>query len=105
MNKPAFVFDGRLLVDAQKLSNIGFKVRSILAFGGRTAVKEAIPGNCHRSRRVSLDARPNYQPIEEWRDMNYRIEQTLTHSNNGYLTIPRAFLFPLAVIACYLFMD
>ena len=54
---------------------------------------------------MSLDARPNYQPIEEWRDMNYRIEQTLTHSNNGYLTIPRAFLFPLAVIACYLFMD
>lgn len=26
MNKPAFVFDGRLLVDADKLSKIGFKV-------------------------------------------------------------------------------
>ncbi len=28
MNKPAFVFDGRLLVDAEKLRKIGFKVRS-----------------------------------------------------------------------------
>ena len=27
MNKPAFVFDGRLLVDAEKLTKIGFKVR------------------------------------------------------------------------------
>lgn len=27
MNKPAFVFDGRLLVDADKLRKIGFKVR------------------------------------------------------------------------------
>jgi UDPglucose 6-dehydrogenase len=26
MNKPAFVFDGRLLVDADKLRQIGFKV-------------------------------------------------------------------------------
>jgi len=26
MNKPAFVFDGRLLVDAEKLTKIGFKV-------------------------------------------------------------------------------
>jgi len=26
MNKPAFVFDGRLLVDAEKLRKIGFKV-------------------------------------------------------------------------------
>lgn len=29
MNKPAFVFDGRLLVDAEKLRNIGFKVVTI----------------------------------------------------------------------------
>lgn len=29
MNKPAFVFDGRLLVDAQKLREIGFKVVTI----------------------------------------------------------------------------
>ncbi|KAH7929297.1 nucleotide sugar dehydrogenase [Leucogyrophana mollusca] len=29
MNKPAFVFDGRLLVDAEKLRNIGFKVTTI----------------------------------------------------------------------------
>lgn len=28
MNKPAFVFDGRLLVDADKLRKIGFKVCS-----------------------------------------------------------------------------
>ena len=27
MNKPAFVFDGRLLVDSKKLTEIGFKVR------------------------------------------------------------------------------
>jgi UDPglucose 6-dehydrogenase len=26
MNKPAFVFDGRLIVDAPKLTKIGFKV-------------------------------------------------------------------------------
>jgi UDPglucose 6-dehydrogenase len=29
MNKPAFVFDGRLLVDAEKLRQIGFKVKTI----------------------------------------------------------------------------
>lgn len=29
MNKPAFVFDGRLLVDAAKLTKIGFKVTTI----------------------------------------------------------------------------
>ena len=29
MSKPAFVFDGRLLVDAEKLRQIGFKVRSL----------------------------------------------------------------------------
>jgi len=29
MNKPAFVFDGRLLVDAEKLRKIGFKVKTI----------------------------------------------------------------------------
>jgi UDPglucose 6-dehydrogenase len=28
MNKPAFLFDGRLLVDAEKLREIGFKVSS-----------------------------------------------------------------------------
>jgi UDPglucose 6-dehydrogenase len=27
MNKPAFLFDGRLLVDAEKLREIGFTVR------------------------------------------------------------------------------
>ena len=29
MNKPAFVFDGRLILDADKLREIGFKVTSI----------------------------------------------------------------------------
>ena len=29
MNKPAFVFDGRLLVDAEKLRKIGFRVKTI----------------------------------------------------------------------------
>jgi UDPglucose 6-dehydrogenase len=29
MNKPAFVFDGRMLVDAEKLREIGFKVTVI----------------------------------------------------------------------------
>lgn len=29
MSKPAFVFDGRLLVDADKLRQIGFKVTTI----------------------------------------------------------------------------
>ena len=32
MNKPAFVFDGRLLVDAEKLTKIGFKVCFYLSF-------------------------------------------------------------------------
>jgi len=32
MNKPAFVFDGRLLVDSEKLTKIGFKVRVDLCF-------------------------------------------------------------------------
>jgi len=30
MDKPAFVFDGRLLVDAKKLEQIGFKVGSLV---------------------------------------------------------------------------
>ncbi|KIM92391.1 hypothetical protein PILCRDRAFT_121615 [Piloderma croceum F 1598] len=29
MNKPAFVFDGRLIIDAEKLRKIGFKVKTI----------------------------------------------------------------------------
>jgi len=29
MNKPAFVFDGRLILDATKLTKIGFKVHQI----------------------------------------------------------------------------
>jgi len=29
MNKPAFVFDGRLILDAPKLRDIGFKVEAI----------------------------------------------------------------------------
>jgi UDPglucose 6-dehydrogenase len=29
MNKPAFIFDGRLLVDAEKLRKIGFTVTTI----------------------------------------------------------------------------
>ena len=33
MSKPAFVFDGRLLVDADELRKIGFKVRLSLAQG------------------------------------------------------------------------
>ncbi len=32
MSKPAFVFDGRLLLDAEKLRKIGFKV-GLLCFG------------------------------------------------------------------------
>lgn len=32
MNKPAFVFDGRLLVDADKLRKIGFTVNSLDIF-------------------------------------------------------------------------
>lgn len=31
MNKPAFVFDGRLIVDAEKLTKIGFKVSGVHA--------------------------------------------------------------------------
>jgi UDPglucose 6-dehydrogenase len=29
MNKPAFVFDGRLIIDAEKLRKIGFNVKTI----------------------------------------------------------------------------
>ena len=35
MKKPAFVFDGRLLLDADKLREIGFKVCSFLFFLNR----------------------------------------------------------------------
>ena len=34
MNKPAFVFDGRMLLDAQKLREIGFRV-SVIGRGER----------------------------------------------------------------------
>ncbi|CAG8498350.1 10153_t:CDS:2 [Paraglomus brasilianum] len=34
MNKPAFIFDGRLILDASKLQNIGFRVHTI----GRAAI-------------------------------------------------------------------
>ena len=44
MSKPAFVFDGRLLVDADALRKIGFKVRLILS---RSCV--AGPLTCFRS--------------------------------------------------------
>ena len=32
MNKPTFVFDGQLLVDAEKLAKIGFNVAFIIGF-------------------------------------------------------------------------
>lgn len=35
MNKPAFVFDGRLIVDAEKLTKIGFKVSELHAGGAK----------------------------------------------------------------------
>lgn len=39
MNKPAFVFDGRLLVDADALRAIGFKVGVSFVLFTRTALK------------------------------------------------------------------
>jgi hypothetical protein len=47
MNKPAFVFDGRLLVDADKLKQIGFKVR-------RCSVPTLLNTNAMLSRWVRL---------------------------------------------------
>lgn len=35
MNKPAFVFDGRLIVDAEKLTKIGFKVGELHVRGAK----------------------------------------------------------------------
>jgi hypothetical protein len=35
MNKPAFVFDGRLIVDAEKLTKIGFKVSGLHVCGAK----------------------------------------------------------------------
>jgi UDPglucose 6-dehydrogenase len=37
MNKPAFVFDGRLLLDAEELRKIGFKVRALCMLNGELA--------------------------------------------------------------------
>ena len=35
MNKPAYLFDGRLIIDEKKLREIGFKVEVIGKGGGR----------------------------------------------------------------------
>lgn len=48
MNKPAFVFDGRLLVDAEHLSKIGFKVRPV----GRSFIRSRRIGYFNWSRRI-----------------------------------------------------
>lgn len=48
MNKPAFVFDGRLLVDAGKLRKIGFKV-SLFYSIPRADCVDHLAGDRHRS--------------------------------------------------------
>ena len=46
MNKPAFVFDGRLLVGAGKLTKIGFKVRFFCLFYIMLLTGRLVRGAC-----------------------------------------------------------
>ncbi len=39
MKKPAFVFDGRLIVDAEKLTKIGFKVSGVYMLGEQKLIQ------------------------------------------------------------------
>ena len=55
MTKPAFVFDGRLLVDADKLRQIGFKVCSLGFYLLGGAQCSRVLGQGHRSWREALD--------------------------------------------------
>jgi len=53
MNKPAFLFDGRLLVNAEKLREIGFKVRfSVFPFSVCSVVFIVSLGRFYWSRRA-----------------------------------------------------
>ena len=57
MTKPAFVFDGRLLVDADKLREIGFKARILSVFASIYTVADdvcALAGQGHRPRREDV---------------------------------------------------
>ena len=47
MNKPAFVFDGRLLVDADRLRQIGFKVRLVVLSTKEHRSIQYDPGDDH----------------------------------------------------------
>lgn len=53
MSKPAFLFDGRLLLDADKLREIGFKVCSSDHGVVQTVVNELLSGGVYWSWRVS----------------------------------------------------
>ena len=56
MTKPAFVFDGRLLVDADKLRQIGFKVRSHVGFSPDDIVADGFrAGQGYRPWRATLN--------------------------------------------------
>ena len=54
MTKPAFVFDGRLLVDADKLRQIGFKVCASAFISEPSLTRWGYTGQGHRSRREAL---------------------------------------------------
>lgn len=54
MNKPAFVFDGRLIVDAAKLRQIGFKVRACRP--PRSSAHALRVGYHHWTWREAVDA-------------------------------------------------
>ena len=62
MSKPAFVFDGRMILDVEKLQKIGFTV-SWFGCGRRglgrcSCVRCALTGQGHRSWRPSLKCAP-----------------------------------------------
>lgn len=60
MNKPAFVFDGRLLVDVEKLTQIGFKVRFPILFLHVSAHWVIFFHNCRLCQSVAEIPFENY---------------------------------------------
>jgi hypothetical protein len=84
MNKPAFLFDGRLLVDAEKLREIGFKVRFLSLFIspclGLTVYRL---GRIYRPRGTTLE--DEVGRINNLETLNLLINHASSSSWNGLL--------------------
>lgn len=53
MEKPAFVFDGRIIVDVEQLKDIGFKVCNCY-LSAEVEAYTYLEGRCHWPRRETL---------------------------------------------------